>query len=417
VLSDWRSDAIGILEEACDRLLAAGHSEEAAEAVVTLGTLHWYRGERDRALPCFQRAAELIEDAAPSRTKASVLAEVARFAMLRDDDVEAVALGRQALAMAEQFGLDDVRVRNLNTLGVSRVKLGDREGLADIERSLESAESGSPERLRAFINLASTLGELGELGRSIELHEEGLREAERVGAPGPLRWLRAERAWDEYFIGRWDEAVAHVDEFLAEAETREGHYMDVAAWEIRALIRMARADGAGALADCEHALALARGIQDPQVVLPVLAFQSKILLAAGRRSDAVPFVDELLALLRSSRSSFVSHWSTALAIVLRELGRPGDLEAVVDNATMPSPWLDAARAYAAGAFVEAADLYAGISTVPDEAFARLRAAEALVAAGRRPEADAQLQQALAFYRSVGATAYIREAESLFAASA
>jgi hypothetical protein len=48
---------------------------------------------------------------------------------------------------------------------------------------------------------------------------------------------------------------------------------------------------------------------------------------------------------------------------------------------------------------------------------RLRGAEALVQAGRRAEADAMLQQALAFYRSVGATRYLREAEALFAASA
>jgi hypothetical protein len=40
-----------------------------------------------------------------------------------------------------------------------------------------------------------------------------------------------------------------------------------------------------------------------------------------------------------------------------------------------------------------------------------------VAAGRRAEADTQLQQALGFYSSVGATRYIREAEALFAASA
>ena len=48
---------------------------------------------------------------------------------------------------------------------------------------------------------------------------------------------------------------------------------------------------------------------------------------------------------------------------------------------------------------------------------RLRRAEMLVAAGRRAEADAELQASLAFYRSVGATRYIREAEALFAASA
>jgi tetratricopeptide (TPR) repeat protein len=346
-----------------------------------------------------------------------VLSELARFAMLGDEDAKALDLGRDALAMAEEFRLDEVRARTLNTLGVSRVKLGDRRGLADIERSLEITESGSPERTRGFINLGSTLGELGELRRSIELHEEGLREAERLGAPGPVRWLRAERGWDEYLTGRWNEAVAHADELLAEAETRERHYMDVAAWEVRALIRLARGDGAGALADSERVLALAGAAQDPQVLYPALAFQSHILLATGRRSDAVSSVDELLALLRSRRSSFLGYWTSALAVVLTALGRPGELEAVVENATISTRWLDAARAYAAGAFEEAADLYAEIGAVPDEAFARLRAAEALVDAGRRVDADAQLQRALAFYRSVGATPYIREAESLFAASA
>jgi hypothetical protein len=36
---------------------------------------------------------------------------------------------------------------------------------------------------------------------------------------------------------------------------------------------------------------------------------------------------------------------------------------------------------------------------------------------RRAEADAELQRALAFYRSVGATRHIREAEGLLATSA
>jgi hypothetical protein len=49
--------------------------------------------------------------------------------------------------------------------------------------------------------------------------------------------------------------------------------------------------------------------------------------------------------------------------------------------------------------------------------ARLRAAEALTAEGRSAEAQVQLEQALAFYRSVGATAYVRRAEALLRASA
>jgi hypothetical protein len=46
----------------------------------------------------------------------------------------------------------------------------------------------------------------------------------------------------------------------------------------------------------------------------------------------------------------------------------------------------------------------------------LRAAEGFVREGRRAEADVELKRALAFWRSVGATAYVREAEALLAAA-
>jgi len=53
----------------------------------------------------------------------------------------------------------------------------------------------------------------------------------------------------------------------------------------------------------------------------------------------------------------------------------------------------------------------------DSSYVRLLAGERLVAAGRQAEADAQLAQALTFYRAVGASAYVRRAEALLAASA
>jgi class 3 adenylate cyclase/tetratricopeptide (TPR) repeat protein len=416
-LSDWRIDASEALEEASTLLLAAGEVEEAAAAEVTLGIFYWYRVERERGLPHLDHAAALIEGAAPSRAKADVLAELARFWMLGDEDERALELAREGLAMAEELGLDAIVPRLLNTVGVSRTKLGDRDGLADIERSLEMAEPGSPERLRGYINLASTLGELGELKRSFELHLEGLREAERAGAPGPTRWLLAEVCVDEYLAGQWDEALAHLDSFIAEAETRERHYMDAAASWVRAEIRLAGGDQAGALADSERTLSFARDAHDPQVLFPSLALHARVLEAAGRRPEAVRFVDELLELVESSRSGFISYWAMPLAFVLADLGRSGDLERVVRHARVRTRWVEAADAYGKGALVESADLLAEMGAASVEAFVRLRAADALVQAGRRTEADAQLQQALSFYRSVGATAYIREAEGLFAASA
>ena len=51
------------------------------------------------------------------------------------------------------------------------------------------------------------------------------------------------------------------------------------------------------------------------------------------------------------------------------------------------------------------------------AHARLAAAEALAADGRRADADEQIARALVFFRSVGATRYIREGEAILAATA
>ena len=67
---------------------------------------------------------------------------------------------------------------------------------------------------------------------------------------------------------------------------------------------------------------------------------------------------------------------------------------------------------------EAIELRIGITT--GEALVTLGARAdqgELVAEGRRAEADIQLQKALASYRSVGATRYIREGEALLAATA
>ena len=94
-----------------------------------------------------------------------------------------------------------------------------------------------------------------------------------------------------------------------------------------------------------------------------------------------------------------------------------ELEEIARNATMSTRWLEAGLAYASDDFSRPPTRSAR------SAPGRTRRSCAYVqrkrssTAGRRAEADVQLERALAFYRSVGATAYVREAEALFAASA
>ncbi|MEP7224390.1 MAG: hypothetical protein ABI783_05480 [Actinomycetota bacterium] len=98
------------------------------------------------------------------------------------------------------------------------------------------------------------------------------------------------------------------------------------------------------------------------------------------------------------------------------LGIGSELQEVAERAPLQTNWTGVLRALLDGDFTTAADLYEAIGVLDWEARARLRAAQRLVSEGRRPDADLQLQRALAFYRSVGATRYVRESEALLAAA-
>ncbi len=87
------------------------------------------------------------------------------------------------------------------------------------------------------------------------------------------------------------------------------------------------------------------------------------------------------------------------------------------QASLATPWVDAASAICSGELRRAADVLEETGYPTGEAYARLRAAKQFVEEGRRAEADAELNRALAFYREVGATAYVREGEALLAESA
>jgi hypothetical protein len=172
------------------------------------------------------------------------------------------------------------------------------------------------------------------------------------------------------------------------------------------------------LADAASAVELALQMRDPEALLPALAFHARVLLANGQIEQAGARADELLAEL-SERGVLATNpdWSGQLASVLQVLERGAELVALAATVAMPTPWLQSAAAMAVGKFEEAADTYAEMGSRPDEAYARLRAAEQHLASGRRSEGNAQLQHALAFYRQVGATGYLREGESLLAATA
>ncbi len=110
-------------------------------------------------------------------------------------------------------------------------------------------------------------------------------------------------------------------------------------------------------------------------------------------------------------------WVADVAVVASALGEADAFERAAAGVRAQTRWLEAASAFVRDDAAAAAEIYAAIGSLPDEAYAWLRAAEADLAAGRRAEADACLGRSLAFHRSVGARLYVREGQALLPATA
>jgi tetratricopeptide (TPR) repeat protein len=333
-----------------------------------------------------------------------VLAETTRYAALASRDEEAVAVGNEALAMADRFGLDVVRAYALLYMGAAEVSLGEPQGFRALERSVEVFEAlNSPEAARAYNNLASTLIGVGELRQAIDVYKRGIASTERLGDSGTSQWLRF---WGTltpaYLRGEWDDAYRAADEELQLPPS----YYHVGAYDFRARIRVARGEIAEALADARSSLALGRQTSDPQALIPALSIAVAILVAVGLADEASALADELIShdALKRPTPHFASPWFD-LSWALVDLGRTDDLAAAVGQVSLPTRWVEAAAATAEGDYLRAAEVYAAAGNPPAETYTRLRAARAGLP-------DAGLDSAIAFFRKAGATAYLAEAEEL-----
>ena len=386
----------------------------AAEGELLRGEVVWQSGrDQDEAFAHFERAAETVVDLPVSWQKLFVVSQVARFSTLAGRARAGHELAESAIEMAEELGDDELLADSLNTRGVARTMLDDPRWLDDLERSLELALAAKSWRAgRAYINLGSTLiQDSGELVRAEALMRDGLEFAEGLGVGLAVRWSRSNLAEALFHLGRWEEALALADE---EISNPEPHYMQSTSRRYRALIRMARGDLDGARSDVDEGLVQSRSIRDPQDLVPGLAWSVFCLARMGEPEAARGLLGELTSLRAELEyDEMYGPAAVLLALGAVDLGFPDAAELGIHPR---GPWLRAAGAILRGELEEAADELAGMEAKAFEADVRLAAARALRAEGRDAEAGRQLAGALAFYRSVGATQYLREGEALLAAA-
>jgi class 3 adenylate cyclase/tetratricopeptide (TPR) repeat protein len=392
-------------------LSAAGDPESAAEAAILLANLAQLRAEpNERFFEHAHRALALVEDREPSRAKIEVCLDLAVFLTLAAEQERAIGFARDALRDAETLALIELQARALAIIGAARGMAGDPDGRSDLERSIAIVEEiDSPLGSHHCGMLADLECNLGNLARCFELQARARTHAERFGHLAHVQWLKAERVAESYWRGQWDDALELADEFLSETGAG-GHFMEGYCRDVRARICLARDDVWQALTESDKALDLARDSNQPQMLCPALAVRARVLAADGRPSDAAEAIDELFALWDEKLNLVpAASWIVDLSCALADRGRADELRERAERVHLKTAWLEAALAFTSGAFADAAAAFATIGSRPDEALARLRAAQT-AEPGRRDRDELEL--ALAFYRQVEAGALLREAAGI-----
>jgi DNA-binding SARP family transcriptional activator len=402
------------LEQARKQLLAIGNYEQAAEVEAMLADAAWQQGRYEPCREHSERALALLHDRRASAARARVLMAVARHRAWRGEHKAVIEHAREALTIAEALNLPESRAEALITLGKSRVFLADAAGIKDIEQGLAHAlETNSlivAERGYEALWVAIAIDATSEFWRLPGIYEEAIRIAERLGNPHLLRVAQSAKITTQRFMGEWDDALRAADAFIAEAS--RANMGAFGARLQRAYIRQARDDSGGALEDIEKALA-----DDEALEGSLPSFLTLFLLVeVGRRNEAQALVDELRrrSAVEGSRQPFRFPWLAfpEFALVVADVGYLDEFQAALDELTRRRPPDIAAQAIIEGKLAEAADLLTNMGRLAAAARVRLSAAETLIEGGHHAEASEQLDKALAFYRSVRATRYIRQAEAL-----
>ncbi|MDP9262608.1 MAG: hypothetical protein M3O89_11645, partial [Actinomycetota bacterium] len=394
-----------IATAAVEGFLEQADVAHAAEAEAVLSVICWWLADLDEGLAHAERAVELVQGQPTTQGSTRAYAQKARVLSLAGREAEAVELGRRALAMAEEVEDRQTAAHALNTIGMSRVNMGEPQGLDDLKRSLAVAEEAAATDTiaQALNNLANMCWALGRLDEATEYRLACHSLAQRYGDAAGIVWQAHEEFLDFDIRGDLNEASDSARHCL---EVYDHKYLEGIAHGIVARVAAIRGDESDALEQSELALACARAAGDPQQLGPILAIRAFVLHVAGRAAEAQATIDELLS---NERLLVYIHWLGDLIVVLAEQGRGVEIAASLVPEHGGNPWREAARAVAENDLGRAADLYGGIGSRYFEAWATLLAAER----GER----VKLVRARTYFERIGAAPNVRRCETVLPASA
>ena len=421
VLAGEAETALGLLDE------ALALADPAAEPVRT-GVLHsqraWYSWAGGAFGPStlehHARALALIPAEPPSEARARAVTDLAYTEMLDGRNAEALERAVEAVAAARDAGAREIEGLALNVLGAARGMRGENEAAIEClqEAVAIARETGGSEPLgRAYVNLSAGLDIAGRYHEAVEVALEGAATTRRMGlARHWSAFLTGNAAESMITLGRLEEAQALVDETLARDVS------EMAACHLTLLsaeLALQRGDHDA----CEAALTATRELglvlRSAEITGTAARIAAESAIARGRLDEARDIVAE--GLERPSDDGRI-----VAGLVVAGLAAGGDaqvlerLDELGSAVALPLTRALIATAHAevtglAERWREAAELFEALPCPYRAGRARLREAEALLAAGAgREEASGPLRAAAEAARAIGAMGLLREVERLAA---
>jgi tetratricopeptide (TPR) repeat protein len=412
-----------------------GRDHDAARVSAKLGELLWQQFIRlDEAVALMDASLGALAESEPDEDVSFLMAQAGRLHFFQGNLEAAFEWVDRALAAAESRGYPEVLSQALNTKSLLLKARGRyEEARALMKHAVDVAVQNDLTRAawRATYNLADDHMDRSEFDVAWALDQEALALARRLGDRVSEMMTAMHLAIENSVMGRWDEAVAMIEEVMPRHEGWEEDRVAAVLQGILIPILVWRGD-LGRAEEVQSRLEATLGDSTETQDRHFLNLSRALVhLARGRPREALEAAEAATGereTLTLRGVAFALQLATEAAFDLGRLDKVAELLSIVESAPPieSTPWL---RGYVArfrarlaalagdereaeARYAEAVRLFGEAGLVFWQATARLEYAEWLASRGRGEEARPLLSEARETFERLRATPWLERADRL-----
>jgi tetratricopeptide (TPR) repeat protein len=213
--------ALQAQQSALETWRALGEPVKVGDGLTWLSRLHWCLGNGAEASQYCHAAITILESQTPGPELALAYSNQSDLAMESHEIELAIESAQRAIALAEALGDDDILCGALNTLGTTRLIVGDTGGWADLNRSLQVSLAGGLQRevASAYTNLLAMAVSRRQYEQAAAYLHAGLSYCEERDLDFTLPYMLAYGARMKFERGDWNAASTDVETVLRHPHT------------------------------------------------------------------------------------------------------------------------------------------------------------------------------------------------------